>query len=380
MAQLVLTSAARAAAGLAGSFALGAVDRLFTRGEPASRLDGLAVASASEGRGLPIIYGRMRVAAQVIWASRFSEQRVETGGGKGAPSTTEYRYAISFALALCEGPVAQVGRLWADGAELDLSGVNWRLHPGDATQAPDPLIEAIEGAAPAYRGVAYLVFEDFPVTPYGDRIPNISVEVVSAPNDEPGSMERLVRGVCLIPGSGEQIYATTPIAREAGPGREVWENRHQRRAASDLEAALDDLEARLPSVRTVALVVSWFGDDLRCGTCRIRPGVETREAVTRPFVWRAGGADRRSAWLVSRVDGAPAYGGTPSDDSVREAIVAQLRGRHGRARPRGRRRRDRHRVVAPVEGGAEGARLSGGLLSVRAHGCAFRDGPSGSVR
>jgi len=323
MAQLVLTTAVRVAATMAAQLALGAVDRLLGGGsEPQSRLDGLTVASASEGRGLPIVYGRMRVAGQVIWASRFSETKVETGGGKGGPSVTAYRYTISFALALCEGPIAGVGRMWADGADLDLTGVNWRLHRGGSGEMADPLIQLIEGETPAYRGVAYLVFEDFPVTPHGDRIPNISVEVIAAGDEASSGMEQLVQGVCLIPGSGEQIYATTPVARAVDPVGEVWENRHQRRAGSDLEAALDDLEARLPACRRVALIVSWFGDDLRCGECRIRPGVETRDAQTHPFIWTAGGVSREAASLVSRIEDRPAYGGTPSDDSVREAIAA----------------------------------------------------------
>ena len=41
-----------------------------------------------------------------------------------------------------------------------------------------PLIEAIEGSgqAPAYRGTAYIVFEDLPLDAFGNRLPQLSFE------------------------------------------------------------------------------------------------------------------------------------------------------------------------------------------------------------
>ena len=67
----------------------------------------------------------------------------------------------NFAIGLCEGEIAEVRRVWADGKELDLGKMTLRVHRGDETQAADPLIVAKEGAdrALAYRGLAYVVFE-----------------------------------------------------------------------------------------------------------------------------------------------------------------------------------------------------------------------------
>ncbi|MEL6324635.1 MAG: glycoside hydrolase/phage tail family protein, partial [Pseudomonadota bacterium] len=90
---------------------------------------------------------------------------------------------------------------------------------------------------------------------------------------------------------------------------------------TDLVASLDQLEGDLPGVERVALTVGWFGSDLRAGSCSVRPGVENREKVTRPYTWRAGGADRDEAWRISRNDaGEVNYGGTPADQCVIEAI------------------------------------------------------------
>lgn len=75
--------------------------------------------------------------------------------------------------------IERVGRIWADEQELDLSRTTFRLHSGTETQSPDTLIAAREGLgnAPAYRGIAYLVFERLPLAPYGNRVPQLSFEV-----------------------------------------------------------------------------------------------------------------------------------------------------------------------------------------------------------
>jgi len=39
---------------------------------------------------------------------------------------------------------------------------------------PDPLMVAKEGEAPAYRGLAYFVFERLPLADFGNRIPQLS--------------------------------------------------------------------------------------------------------------------------------------------------------------------------------------------------------------
>jgi hypothetical protein len=70
----------------------------------------------------------------------------------------------------------------------------------------------------------------------------------------------------------------------------------------------------------VTLIVGGFGDDLRAGLCRVRPGVDQRDKRTVPLEWTVAGVTRDRAYLVSTVDGAPAYGGSPSDESVLQAI------------------------------------------------------------
>ena len=77
----------------------------------------------------------------------------------------------------------------------------------------------------------------------------------------------------------------------------------------------------MPGVGSVSLVVSWFGSDLRCERMPAPPcGRPRRQAPLRPLTWGVAGLTRATAPLVSTHEGRPAYGGTPSDQTVVAAI------------------------------------------------------------
>jgi hypothetical protein len=294
------------------------------------RIDRLRLTGAGEGGAIGQIWGRMRVGGQVIWATEFTEtvRRRRTGKGAPKPKVNEYSYSVSLAIALCEGEILRVGRIWADGKEFSARDLNLRIYVGSETQLPDPLVEAVEGTgrAPAYRGLAYVVIEDLELSPYGNRVPQFSFEVVRAAQgpavDAAETLSGAVRGVALIPGTGEYGLAVTPVHYAEAPGRNRSANVHSPSGKTDFATSLEQLTQELPNAGSVSLVVSWFGDDLRCSSCRIRPKVEQklRDGVGMP--WRAGGITRASAQEVPKVDGASIYGGTPADASVIEAIRA----------------------------------------------------------
>ena len=352
MAALVL-SAAGAAAGkavfgpagaiagrLIGALAGNAIDRaLFgSRQEivqEGPRLADLAVMASTEGAPIPRVYGRARLPGQLIWATNLEEvvsttaQTSGGGGGKGmggspavTTTTTTYSYFANLAVGLCEGPIGAVLRIWADGKPLNLTGLTIHTYTGDEAQMPDPLIVAKDGDVPAYRGLAYVVFERLPLANFGNRIPQLSFEVLRPV----GRLERMVRAVTLIPGATEFGYAPGTVVRTLGPGQSAPENRHVAHAPSDAVAALDELQAIAPNIQRIAIVVTWFGTDLRCGECRVMPGVDNLAKQTYGGTWSVAGLDRLGAHLVSTVDGRPAFGGTPSDDSVR-ALIAEIKSR-----------------------------------------------------
>ncbi|TCP42323.1 baseplate multidomain protein megatron [Rhodovulum marinum] len=291
------------------------------------RVERFRLTGASEGASVGRLWGRSRLSGQVIWASRFKESVSSSGGGKGAPSqpkVREYSYTVSLAIALCEGEIARVGRVWADGAEIALRDINLRVYSGSEDQLPDPLIEAIEGAgeAPAYRGIAYAVIEDLDLGQFGNRVPQFSFEVVRAAAGEVEDLAHIVKGVALIPGTGEYALATTPVHFEDAPGVSRSANVNSPSGTTDLVASLEMLRGELPRVGSVSLVVSWFSGDLRAANAEIRPGVEQASLDGKPMRWEVAGLTRSQAQLIPRVDDRAIYGGTPADQSVVEAIQA----------------------------------------------------------
>ncbi|MBI2713665.1 MAG: glycoside hydrolase/phage tail family protein [Rhizobiales bacterium] len=318
---------------LIGALAGNLIDQaLFGRRErvlEGPRLSDLEVMASTEGAAIPRVYGRARLSGQVIWATNLEEvvgSNQQSSGGKGGPkvttTTTTYAYFANFAVGLCEGPIGSVLRVWADGKPLDLSGLTVRSYNGDEAQTPDPLVVAKEGDAPAYRGLAYVVFERLPLADFGNRIPQLSFEVMRPI----GRLERMTRAVTLIPGATEFGYEPATVVQVMGPGRSAPENRHITYAESDVIGSLDELQALAPNIERVAIVVAWFGTDLRAGECRVVPGIDNRVKTAHGGTWSVAGVDRASAYLVSTVDGRPAFGGTPSDSSVRD-LIAELKAR-----------------------------------------------------
>ena len=303
------------------------------------RIDRLQVTGAGEGTPLPRVWGRMRLSGHVIWASNFHEipgQSRRTKGGLGPRVTENSRYTVSLAIALCEGPITGLGRIWANGSEIARDGLTLRLYRGTADQQPDSKIEAVEGDAPAYRGTAYVVIEDMDLGPYGNRLPSLSFEVIRAAQ-APGhaTLQEALRGVAWMPGSGEYAYATDKITTKPAPSgsantlgldatstAQSVVNANSPSGLADFSTALDALQAELPRVGSGLLIASWFGDDLRCGQCSIAPKVDQAQAdgVTQP--WSVSGLTRATAPLVARQQGVPVYGGTPSDASLLQAIAA----------------------------------------------------------
>ena len=219
MATLILGAVGTLVGGPLGG-ALGAlvgqqVDRavLGAKSNKGPRLKDLAIQTSSYGAPLPRHYGRMRAAGSVIWATELKEQRDKSGGGKGKPKVVSYSYSSSFAVALASRPIIGVGRIWADGkllrgaaGDLKVAGT-LRVHSGAGDQPADPLIAAAEGASrcPAFRNVAYAVFEDLALAEFGNRIPSLAFEVIA--DDGAVSFAQVVRDA--LPDCAVEVSAPT---------------------------------------------------------------------------------------------------------------------------------------------------------------------------
>jgi hypothetical protein len=169
--------------GLAGGM-IGSL--LFNRGAKPLVPDG-QLATSSYGHFIPILYGQGRFPATVIWETDIESKK--HGLGKGQ---TSYTYEQSAAFAFCQGP-ARLLKCWLDGKlfydntsafphEIDTKHpFTGRIYNGTEDQLPDPLIDqwvnqhvAPLHACPAYRGLAYFVFQTVTLNTYGNRMPNVT--------------------------------------------------------------------------------------------------------------------------------------------------------------------------------------------------------------
>jgi hypothetical protein len=332
MATLVLTAVGTAIGGPIGG-ALGAIlgqqidGRLFApKARQGPRLGELAVQTSSYGSQIPKLFGTMRVAGTVIWATDLKEERSKSGGGKGQPKTVNYSYSANFAVALSGRPILGVRRIWADGKLLRgaagdfKTATGYRLHLGGEDQPVDPLIAAVEGAgkAPAYRGTAYAVFEDFQLADYGNRIPSLTFEVEA----DPGAVRLGAVAAALGEGlatSGESAL----LAGYAAGGDSV-------RSAI---AALAELEPLAPVDDGGTLVLAAGG-----GGAPVLVG----EAETGAFAPGAGG---RSEWLRRSGDSVPAESSLAYYDPARDHQTGLQRA----SRPGAALTSDRRAVAAALD-------------------------------
>lgn len=187
---------------LAGSL-LGTV--LFPEKTKGPRLDDLKVMTSGYGLNVKVIFGTLRTAGNVFWAEDIEEDVDSRRTGLFGPKVKEYKYFLTFAVGICEGPMDAVLRIWANGdliydkrageRAIKLKGLSFTFYPGSETQAVDPLIDAEvtarlgAGYTPAYRGLCYIVFNRFPLAEYSNQVPNIEIEIAQSTSEAaPGTL------------------------------------------------------------------------------------------------------------------------------------------------------------------------------------------------
>ena len=174
------------------------------------RLEDLTVQTSTYGAVIPRLYGTITVNGNVIWLEnnqlRETVTKTKSGGkGGGSKTTTKtYTYSATFAVGLVDtrstgGPITGVRRIWI-GADLyydagsdDFETIaasndvatGFAVYDGSDTQAPDPRIQADISIAPAWRGVAYLVFYDLPLERYGNSLMGAQVRAEIVANGTP---------------------------------------------------------------------------------------------------------------------------------------------------------------------------------------------------
>jgi hypothetical protein len=189
------------------------------------RIDDLQVTGSGYGAMIPQIWGNAKVGGNIIWARDLVERkREEQAGGKGGPTQeiTTYSYFANFAAAICAGPIDEVLKIWAedtliyDSTESPETKFDITIYLGDETQTADPFMESFEGAGevPAYRGLAYVVFNMLPLKKFGNRIPNLMFEVTTGAE----TVASIAAGVFSQVGLSVDEYDTSGAASRSVEG------------------------------------------------------------------------------------------------------------------------------------------------------------------
>ena len=334
------------------------------------RLSDLDVMASTEGAPIPRVYGRARLAGQVIWATKLEEvvtTRTETERRQGRRRRSDDDHDDLHLFRQFRGrPVRRADRRMsrASGPTASCStspASTIASTPAARRRTPDPLIVAKEGDAPAYRGLAYVVFERLPLgefrqphsaTLVRDRAPGRAARTDDARGDADPRHHRV------------RLRAGRPWCRSLGPGqsRAGEPPRRARRRPTSI-ASLDDLQAVCPEPRTRRD---------RGGLVRHRParrplrgearrrGLEQEHASARPG--RSPGCRARPRIWFRRSTAGPAFGGTPSDASVdasdRRAEGARAQGHALSVRDDGYSGRQRAARSADRRGAAAGLSLA----------------------
>lgn len=177
-----------------GSMVGGYIDPVKTKGP---RLTDAQQQTSQDGVPIPLTFGVVRIQGNIIASGPVDEHKhSDDGKGSGTENTT-YTYTRTYAIGICEGPIAGVRRIWKNGvlvydARPDTVGLKERLllsrflenhilYAGDEGQIPNSQLQAVldTDSVPAFRGLAYMVGVDEDVTQTAGAIPTYEFEVVS---------------------------------------------------------------------------------------------------------------------------------------------------------------------------------------------------------
>lgn len=121
----------------------------------------ISLQTSAQGLGIPIVYGQNRLGTNLIWYNDF-KSRTTKQSGKGGASAKTYYYSCAVIMALCEGPILNIGQVWAGTALTTLSALGLTLFTGTATQAPwSYVISKHPTQALSYARTAYVAASSY---------------------------------------------------------------------------------------------------------------------------------------------------------------------------------------------------------------------------
>lgn len=129
-----------------------------------NKISSFTVSTAEYGSTVPEILGTTRISPNVIYYDDFTahEHRHSQKSGKGGGSRTTtitYTYTVAVILALCEGQISGIGKMWKDKSlyQYPNGDIGLTLFDGKADQKPWAYVAGKHpDKALAYPGLAYM--------------------------------------------------------------------------------------------------------------------------------------------------------------------------------------------------------------------------------
>lgn len=140
-----------------------------------SKLQEFRVQTSSFGQTIPVVFGTNRIAGNIIdyvdfTAHPHTEQEsttTSTGGGKGLggggggssttiKTTTWYTYTVAAVMALCEGAIAHIGKVWKGKSGTSISSLGLGVYTGNQTSSWGYMASKYPYRAYNYKHTAYV--------------------------------------------------------------------------------------------------------------------------------------------------------------------------------------------------------------------------------
>lgn len=173
-------------------------------------LNALRVQTSSYGQVIPILYGQNRISGRLLWSGDFqaiahtSTQKVGgkgLGSGGGNVAQTSYTYQTAVAIALCMGPIQNMGSVWDTKGKLTLLSTSVPFTvPGGGGSFTPPIPGG--GVWHSGRGVSRLEAFSVNTGPNGDFGSDGSITLT-------GNQNRPMVLVGSSPGAGQYMLNTS---------------------------------------------------------------------------------------------------------------------------------------------------------------------------
>lgn len=188
------------------------------------KIDDTGVPSSEYGTSLSYPFGRVRKdGLTMMWGLPLKEvkTRKRQGGKGGGGQTTEvFTYFLTAAYPIAKN-IGSVRRVWMNGVLVYNSEANDKksqkfleyttIYTGNQT-TPSSVIQSKESnPVPAFTGMSYLVFNNYPIANYnGTGFPKVDIEVLGESGEEP-KIKDILKTICKIAGKKDSQIDITDV-------------------------------------------------------------------------------------------------------------------------------------------------------------------------